>query len=96
MTKVTTLTLIGASGKRYALDTYSKEQAFNDVSAVYVFTRRYPERDGSFTQELLYIGESAQLGTRINNHDKWNCVERNECNSYLGHGHKRRTGPFRR
>lgn len=79
MTKVTSINFTGKSGKSYTFDTYDKKTSFNNVSAVYIFTKRYQRKDGAYTQDALYIGESAELGTRIMNHEKWPCVDKNGC-----------------
>lgn len=74
-----TYTISGASGKQYTLDTYTKDTTFKDISAVYIFTKRYKGSQDKYFQDALYIGESAELGTRIANHEKWPCVNRNGC-----------------
>lgn len=78
MPKITSITFKGQSGNSYQFDTYPKDTKFNDVSAVYIFVKRYLEK-GKYYQEILYIGESGELGTRINNHEKWKCVELHGC-----------------
>jgi hypothetical protein len=80
MTKLsTTVTFTGESGTKYKFETYTTDTSFNNVSAVYMFVKRFKKTDGTYSQKPLYIGESSQLGTRITNHDKWECVEENGC-----------------
>ncbi|MCY4445471.1 MAG: GIY-YIG nuclease family protein [Rhodobacteraceae bacterium] len=55
----------------YEFTEYSIEQTFNDVSAVYIFT--------DIEHNPLYIGETDELGTRIRNHEKLNCVNSLGC-----------------
>ena len=76
------ITFVGESGKRYNNFTaYTTNTSFNDVSAVYIFTRRYLDSDGTNKYVSLYVGETRELGERIRNHEKWPCVNRNNCNS---------------
>ena len=79
MSKVTTITFTGESGRKYTFDTYEKSTKFNDVSAVYIFTKRYVTASGGYSQIALYVGETRELGTRIGSHEQWPCVERNGC-----------------
>ncbi|EGY24564.1 hypothetical protein DA2_3180 [Desulfovibrio sp. A2] len=79
MAKVTSVTFKGKSGTEYAFDTYTKDTAFNDISAVYSFVKRFKNTTGGYTQTPLYIGESEQLGTRIASHEKWPCADKNGC-----------------
>ena len=81
------ITFVGDSGKRYNNFTaYTTNTSFNDVGAVYIFTRRYLDSDGTYKYVFLYVGETEELGTRIRNHEKWPCVNRNNCNSICVYG----------
>ena len=69
------LLLNGISGKEYLFDLYSFDDfselknAFLDRAAVYLFTRRRTTNEG-FTHDLVYLGETANLADRFNNHHK--------------------------
>ena len=73
-----------AGGSKYSFKAYSTDTSFNDVSAVYIFTKR-TVKDGKGSHSLLYIGETGELGTRIANHEKWDCVNSNGCNCICVH-----------
>lgn len=75
------ITFVGDSGKRYDFTAYTTNTPFNDVSAVYIFTRRGD--DGKY--RFLYVGETEELGKRIRNHEKWTCVNRYNCDSICIH-----------
>ena len=78
------ITFVGASKKRYSFTAYTTDTSFNDVGAVYIFTRRVWE-DNTYKYVFLYVGETEELGTRIRNHEKWDCVNRHNCNSICVH-----------
>lgn len=84
MAKIGDVTFRGASGTDYAFVAYSTDTNFNDVSAVYAFTKR-TIRDGRGSHSMLYIGETGELGTRIAGHEKWDCVRRYDCNCVCVH-----------
>ena len=55
-----------ANGRTYEFEVYPKETRFNDVMALYVFLA--PAFGGYLP---LYIGQTTELGTRLENHHKW-------------------------
>ena len=73
-----------AGGSSYSFTAYSADTSFNDVSAVYIFTKR-TMTDGKGTHSFLYIGETGELGTRIASHEKWHCVNNYDCNCICVH-----------
>ena len=77
---------VAFSGMReeYDFTVYSSDTPFNDIGAVYVFTKRVTA-GGKTTHTFLYIGESGELGTRIASHEKWPCVNRNGVNAICIH-----------
>lgn len=79
MSHIATITFTGKSGRKYTFSTYLKDTNFRDIGAVYIFTRRYQNPSGAYSQTPLYIGESGELGTRIKHHEKWPCVTRQGC-----------------
>lgn len=79
MSQIATIMFIGKSGNRYTFNTYSENTKFQNIGAVYIFTKRYQDASGTYSQIPLYIGESGELGTRIENHEKWPCVMRQGC-----------------
>lgn len=79
MEKTIHIVFTGESGKQYCFTSFPKGSYFDNISAVYIFTRRYLNQAGQYEQEALYIGESANLGKRIINHDKWEYVNALGC-----------------
>ena len=73
-----------AGGTEYSFTAYSADTSFKDVSAVYIFTKR-SVKDGKGSHSFLYIGETGELGTRIANHEKWECVNNHGCNCICVH-----------
>ena len=71
-------------GKKYPFDAFSTDTSFNDVSAVYIFTKRTVS-NGKGSHSPLYIGETSELGARIANHEKWPCVKTSGCNRICVH-----------
>ena len=74
MGKLANATFPGASGKNYDFEVYSTDTNFNNVGAVYIFSKRTVNQAGKGTHDLLYIGETEKLGNRIANHEKWRFV----------------------
>lgn len=73
MSKVTTVTATGSSGKQYSFDVYHWGQAFNPVPAVYMVLKQ--ASNGSF--DILYIGQTSNLNERFDSHHKQRCFDRN-------------------
>ena len=76
MAQIETVTFTGSSSEKYDFTAYTTDTAFNEVGAVYIFTKRENSR---YTP--LYIGQTDNLKERIPNHEKWPCVRRNGVNS---------------
>ncbi len=83
MTKIADASF-SAGGKMYAFSAYSADTRFNDVSAVYIFTKRIVV-EGKGSHSFLYIGETGELGKRIARHEKWECVNEEGCNCICVH-----------
>ena len=85
MGKIAEATFSGASGRKYKFIVYSVETPFNNIEAVYTFTKRTADKDGRGTHKFLYIGETGELGDRIANHEKWSCVQQRGVNCICVH-----------
>lgn len=72
MSKETTVTLKGASGRSYNFDVFPWGTSFNAVGAVYSVLKR---NASNFT--ILYIGQTGDLSDRFDNHHKQSCFDRN-------------------
>jgi predicted GIY-YIG superfamily endonuclease len=84
MGKIAEATFKGASGEKYSFNVYSLDTEFNNIGAVYIFTKRTTEQDkGSHT--FLYIGQTSELGDRIAQHEKWPCVRKYDANCICAH-----------
>lgn len=75
------VTFTGVSGNTYDFTAYSLNTSFNNVGAIYAFTKQYHDNQGTSRYRPLYIGKTSELGDRIDGHEKWNCVNENGVNS---------------
>lgn len=57
----------GASGNIYSFIALAEDTEFNDVGAVYIFTKRHARNRYDF----LYVGETESLESKIPSHDEW-------------------------
>lgn len=64
----------GESGQEYEFNIYSSDTDFNNIGAVYIFCKASVDKDLDLILVPLYIGETGELGKRIANHEKWECV----------------------
>lgn len=79
MSKINDAVFVGASGISYRFEAYTVDTDFAEVGAVYIFTKRAFQGSPRL-HELIYIGQSEALRTRIEGHEKWTCVNRHLCN----------------
>ena len=75
---------LSAGGEDYTFYVYSTDTSFEDVSAVYIFTKRTVSHNKGI-HSLLYVGETEELGSRIRGHEKWSCVNARGCNCICVH-----------
>ena len=76
MTQIGTVTFPSGSGTQYSFTAYTADTMFNEVGAVYIFTKR---ENSTYTR--LYVGQTDNLEERISNHEKWPCVRQYGVNS---------------
>ncbi len=69
----------------YDFKVYPADATFNDVGAVYIFTKRIVDSNNKGAHTLLYIGQTESLQDRIPNHEKWSCVNNNGVNCICIH-----------
>ena len=79
------LNIEGASNTRYKFDVYTLDTEFQNIGAVYVFTKRTTKVDGTASHAYIYFGETGTLGDRISTHEKWPCVRENDGNCICVH-----------
>lgn len=84
MTKIADATFNGKTGS-YSFEVYPSDTSFNDVGAVYIFTKRTVGADSKGSHEFLYIGQTDSLKDRVPNHEKWPCVNRKGVNCICVH-----------
>ena len=77
----TVVTFKGASGNTYDFTAYSMDSSFNNIGAIYVFTKQYYDNQGTSRYRPLYIGKTSQLGDRLDGHEKLDCVNEHGANS---------------
>ncbi len=75
MAKEDTVTVTGASGRKYDFDVYPWGQIFNPVGGVYLILKK---RSGvNVTYDILYVGQTGDLSQRFDDHHKQGCFDRN-------------------
>ena len=78
-----TVALKGVSGKEYVFELYAFDKyddvkgAFAEVPALYLFGKL--NADQSFF-DFIYLGETGNLRTRYDNHQKEDCIKRQGAN----------------
>ena len=75
MSYISKVNFTGASGRSYEFDAYTADHQFSDVGAVYVFSRQE-----STTYYSIYIGQTSELKTRLDGHEKLPCARRHNYN----------------
>lgn len=85
MTNIPKVTFSGISGEKYNFEVYAKNVSFNDVSCVYIFTKRVPKPLGGGTHYPLYVGQTGELKTRMSQHHKWDEVNKKGCSHICVH-----------
>jgi len=72
---------LGESGKQYEFTVYPINNTFNpNISCVYFVTERTKEFAGGYSHTKIYVGETADLSERFNNHHKQDCFNRYNAN----------------
>ncbi len=84
MAKISDATFVGTSGEQYKFEVFTTESKFENVGALYVFTKR-TEQDGKGMQKFLFIGQTRRLEEAMLKHEKWKCLELNGVNCVCVH-----------
>jgi hypothetical protein len=74
----------GASGRFYLFNVYSLDASFNNIGAVYVFSKRAKTKEGA-DHDILYIGQTGELADRLDNHEKLDCLKDKGVNCICTH-----------
>jgi len=77
VSKVADTNLCGASGTKYKFGIYTLETSFENIGAVYIFTKGIVS-DMKRNRDFLSTGQTEELANRIYNHEKWPCLETKE------------------
>ena len=85
MAKISDATFHGDSGNTYKFEVWPMNQSFNAVGAVYAVTRRYKNANGGYSHKFIYVGETADLSTRFDNHHKADCFVEENANCICTH-----------
>lgn len=85
MSKLATLTLKGASRKKYDFNVYPIGTTFARVAAVYAVTNRTRQPDGGYRHKVIYIGQTGNLPERFDDHHKAACFQRHSANCICVH-----------
>lgn len=75
----------GQSGRKYDFYIHPIDQAFKNIAAVYAVTRRYKNNRGGVSHDILYVGETCDLSTRLATHPKRDCFIRRMANCICTH-----------
>lgn len=84
MTKIADATFNGKTGS-YRFEVYPIDTTFEQVGALYIFTKRAVDSPGKGTHTFIYIGQTDSLAERIPNHEKWPCIKRHNANCICIH-----------
>ena len=85
MAKYGDITSTGQSGTIYQFEAYSWDAPFDEVGVVYIITGRTVKPEGGGTHARIYIGQTADLSERFDNHHKISCFERHNANCICIH-----------
>lgn len=79
MAKIADLTLKGCSEKKYVFSVYPIDTSFKSLGGVYYISKRIVT-DGKVSHTHIYLGVTDDFSTRLNNHHKKDCFEKNQAN----------------
>jgi len=75
------VTFTGKSEKKYEFEIYDIDSEWNDnISAVYIVTKRYKKDDGGYLHNKIYIGRTKDLKDRHSNHHQQLCFDKYNAN----------------
>jgi hypothetical protein len=80
MFRVNSAHFSGKSGQGYDFYVYRIDQPLQSVGAVYVITRRYKNSRGGLSHDIIYVGDTHDLSTAMDNHPKRECFLRLKAN----------------
>ena len=80
MSKIATITLTGASGRCYAFGVYPLDHQLPPLGAVYYISRRAVMTSNNWSHISIYVGQSSDLSTCLDDHHKKYCFAQNWVN----------------
>lgn len=72
MTKETSVTLKGASGRTYEFDVFPWGTPFKPLGGIYTVLKKSPPNF-----HIQYVGQTGDLSSRFDSHHKQSCFDRN-------------------
>jgi hypothetical protein len=83
--RVSTTTFTGQSGQRYQYFVYTMKASFKSTGAVYAIGRRYSDKKGGYRYDVLFVGETSDLATSLENRSEWNSFAQRYANCICTH-----------
>ena len=80
MAAINNITLFGISGKQYDFHAYQLNEEFQQVEAVYALTHCDQGRLKKYRHRIVYVGETRDLSTCLDNHGKSACFREYDVN----------------
>jgi hypothetical protein len=71
-----TFTMTGKTGNDFEFVAYPWDEDIKPIGAVYVITKCTPEPGGHLHYSPIYVGQTHDLSTHFDNHDKTDCLAR--------------------
>ena len=84
MSRIADAEFTGKSGS-YSFGVYPWGTDFTAIGAVYVITKRTADADTKGTHHFIYLGQTADLSERFDNHHKASCFTKNGANCICIH-----------
>jgi len=81
MAKLGSVSVAGASGRRYELGIYPRADVFKPLGAVFFLTKRIPFAEGEAEYTWIYVGETADLARWPDGAVPMTCIDEREANS---------------
>ena len=76
-----TIIFTGKSEKKYKFEIFDINTEWNDnISAIYIVTKRKQKDDGGYSHNIIYIGRTKDLKERHSNHHQQDCFDKHNAN----------------
>lgn len=71
------ISVVGESNQQYEFQIFQWGTSFKALGGVYLVTKAVPNDRGSFTHDIIYVGETEDLSKRFDNHHRQKCFDSN-------------------